>query len=99
MAEKLKLIKKGQLLIVRGTLGQGLTARGRVMKSPIDQEIRFIHPNKFYNLRLEHIRGPLTGVQLHFAVARARKSSQQPICVCDAYPWPHIKGIKKCQAK
>lgn len=92
-----RVIKKGQLLLVRGTLAQGLTPRGRVMKSPIDQTVAFKHPNKFYSIRLEHIRGPLSGVQLHFAIALARKTSQQPICTCGAYPWPHQKGKGKCQ--
>lgn len=92
-----KLIEAGQLLIVRGTLGQGLTARGRVMKSPIKQFVQFKPPNKFYSIRLEHLSGPLAGIHLHFAIAFARKSRQQPICVCDAYLYPHNKGRGKCQ--
>ena len=94
-----RIIEKGQLLIVRGTLGQGLTARGRTMKSPMRQVVSFKHPNNFYSIRLSHISGPLSGIELHFAVAHARKAKRQPICACGAYPYPHNKGKGSCQIK
>lgn len=91
-----RIIEKGQLLTVRGDLEAGLCQRGRTMISPFRQVVRFKHPNRFYNLRLEHISGPLAGVQIHFAIAFARKASSRPICGCAAYPWPHVKGKGEC---
>jgi hypothetical protein len=90
-----RIIRKNQLLIVRGSSGEGLTARGRVMQSPIDQIVNFQHPNKYHNIRLKHIRGPMRGVHVQFAIALARKARVQPLCLCGAYPYPH-KESKKC---
>ena len=92
-----KTIAKYQLLIVRGTEGQGLTARGRVMQSPIDQIVQFTSPNKFYNIRLRHIVGPMKGVVIQFSVAFARKAKINRVCLCEAYSYPHQIGRGQCQ--
>jgi hypothetical protein len=92
-----KEILSGDLLIVRGTKEVGLTPRGRMMRSPFNQKVRFIHPNKFLNIKLEHIAGPMKGIVIAFACAEARKAHIRPVCLCQAYDWPHRTGAGKCQ--
>ncbi len=68
------------------------------MISPIDQIIQFKHPNEYSNIRLEHIAGPLKGITIQFVVALARKARHKPVCLCDAYAYPHAIGKGKCNA-
>lgn len=94
-----RLVRKDELLVVRGSKAAGLTARGRVMKSPIDQIAGFKHPNQFLDLRLEHISGPLKGVQIQFIVVQARKAKIRNVCLCDAYDYPHNPNQGKCNVE
>jgi hypothetical protein len=91
-----KTIKQGQILLVRGERSFGLTARGRRMISPMDQIIQFRHPNVYFNIRLEHITGPLKGITIQFESILARKARHSPVCLCDAYAYPHAIGKGKC---
>ncbi len=94
-----KSITKGTYLIVRGTKGMGLTARGRTMKSPLDQIVEFKSPNKFYGIYLEHVTGPMKGVTIRFGCALARKSKIRGVCTCNAYPFPHNQGTGDCNVR
>lgn len=82
--------------MVRGTAAQGLTARGRVMLVPLTQVIDFTHPNRYHCISLQHLSGPLQGVEILFEVAYARKARTQVNCHCDAYHYPHNKGKGQC---
>jgi len=94
-----KSITKGKLLVVRGTQGQGLTARGRIMQSPMDQIVQWTSPNKYHDIRLVHITGPMKGVVVQFSVAFARKARISNVCLCRAYPYPHQIGRGQCKRK
>ena len=94
-----KELKANTHLVVRGNESLGLTARGRTMKVEETQVVTFKPPNKYYDLRLRHIGGPLKGVLIHFRVAHARKAETRAICTCPTYSWPHIKGSGKCLIK
>ena len=96
-SQRRKNIEKGTLFKVRGTPEQGLTASGRLMRSPIAQKVGFTHPNKFYNITLEHITGPLKGLTIKFSLIEARKAHVHPVCLCEAYDWPHRTGAGKCE--
>ena len=98
-AQTRKNIEKGQLLIVRGTKELGLTPRGRMMRSPMYQHVGYTHPNRFFNIKLEHIAGPMKGICVQFAVCEARKAHIKPVCLCSDYPWPHRTGAGKCKEK
>lgn len=93
----LRAIEKDQLLVVRGSPGLGLTARGRVMQSPINQLVQFKSPNRYYNLHLVHIAGPMKGLHIKFQKAIAHKARREDTCWCDAYRFPHRKGAGPCQ--
>jgi len=91
------VIRKDQFLIVRGSPAQGLTTRGRVMQSPMEQLVIFTAPNRYFNIRLMHVSGPMKGIHMQFKCALARKAKIQSTCVCDAYAYPHRKGKGQCQ--
>jgi len=82
--------------MVRGNSSSGLTARGRVMQSPMDQLVVHKLPNKFYNIRLTHVSGPMKGIHMEFKCALARKARVQNVCLCPAYSYPHNKGKGAC---
>lgn len=96
---KTKKLKEGEFLQVMGRKSQGLTPRGRIMRVPIDQICEFHHPSTYYNIRLEHVSGPLKGVHLQFSMVRAKQAKINNVCVCDAYDYPHRPGAGKCQTK
>lgn len=92
-----KTIAKGRFLIVRGTKAQGLTERGRTMRSPLSQIVDFKSPNIYSNLLMEHVTGPMKGVTILFSSCKARKAKiRSSICLCDAYTYPHNKGTGLC---
>lgn len=92
-----KKVLAGTLLRVFGKNGQGLTASGRIMRVEHTQNVHFYPPNRYYNIRLTHISGPLAGIELNFPSITANKAKLQNTCKCSAYPYPHRKGSGKCQ--
>lgn len=69
------------------------------MRSPIEQRVPFKSPNKYEGLYLVHVSGPLKGVHFKFTTVLARKTTNEVVCLCEAYPYPHRKGKGQCQAK
>lgn len=92
-------LQAGQLYLVRGSSSVGLTARGRTMRVPKDQTVSFRHPNKYYNVVLEHTQGPLVGIRIHFHCVVMKPKRSQELCHCSAYSYPHRKGAGKCKTK
>lgn len=67
------------------------------MSVPFAQEVEFLQPNRFFNLVLTHVSGPLRGADVHFTSVQAKKAPISVICSCQAYNHPHAKGRGKCQ--
>ena len=89
----------GQKVIVRGESSLGLTARGRVMKFPWKQQLSGVGLRTYFNVYLQHIRGPLEGSIIFFPSVTFRIAKDQNVCSCDAYSFPHAKGKGKCPNK
>jgi len=66
------------------------------MQSPFDQYIEFTPPNRFHDIYLVHVSGPMKGVEIRFSVAFARNAPVAVPCRCDAYAYPHRKGKGQC---
>jgi len=67
------------------------------MSVPFDQDIKTSGKNTYYDLFLLHTRGPMKGITIHFNKTKLFQVKEYNPCNCNAYLYPHKKGMGKCK--